>query len=116
MGHHLYTKGFTDNYYLWTLHGESIYGEGSTSATQSEAENYQDTTDYGRKIDVYVHMVEDAFPELHTKNQPIHEEPTGDSNPFSDIGSGKRTHLRGMRWRIICVVFVSSSYAYKDLA
>ncbi|CAA7025093.1 unnamed protein product [Microthlaspi erraticum] len=35
--HHLYAKGFTDNYYLWTSHGETVAGEGSTSAALPEA-------------------------------------------------------------------------------
>lgn len=34
---HLYAIGFTDNYYLWTSHGESIAGEGSTSGALPEA-------------------------------------------------------------------------------
>lgn len=36
VAHHLYTKGFADNYYLWTSYGEIFGGEASTSGAQPE--------------------------------------------------------------------------------
>ncbi|XP_019097460.1 PREDICTED: uncharacterized protein LOC109131223 [Camelina sativa] len=93
---HLYTRGFTENYYFWSSHRETVGGECSTSVVQPEDAN-QFTTyeDIGHQEGgdqegghhegdsyAYVHMVEDAFLEMQPEFHATQEELTGDSNHF----------------------------------
>ncbi|XP_010463100.1 PREDICTED: uncharacterized protein LOC104743750 [Camelina sativa] len=91
VGNHLYTRGFTENYYFWSSHGETVGGETSTSVVQTEdANQFTNYEDIGHHEGghhegdsyTYVHMVQDAFPEMQPEFHAAQEEPTGDSNHF----------------------------------
>ncbi|KAG7559061.1 Transposase-associated domain [Arabidopsis thaliana x Arabidopsis arenosa] len=82
VAHHLYMKGFTANYFVWTNHGENCYFDNgaSTSHYAGEPEAWRDHSNIQVPVDQYhvpdadIHMVPDDVHIPENIHEPFYEE------------------------------------------